>query len=503
MIKRIATFLAVFALGLTMHVNAKSELVIAQGLDISGFDVHDYRTASVESVMINMFDYLIMRNADGNFVPSLAIDWGTISDETWYFKLREDALWHDGSAVTSKDVKFSLDRIASDPSLQSHQLFAHISSVEIIDEYEVHVTTEGPDPILLNRLSNSGGAIVPSGYIQEVGWDGFNRNPIGSGPYKFVEWIRDDRLILEANEDYFLGAPSYDRLVHRVIVEDTTRVNELITGGVDIAVNIPPHEQDRINAISGVSVLPQPTARVMLLVVNTADDKATGSQLVRDALNLAIDNQLLIDTVMSGFGVPVTGRVAQGITHSPLEYYDTYEYDPERAIELLDEAGYQPGELTITIQGPAGRYPMDADLAEIIGVMFEAVGINVRLEVLEWSAYSSRIWEVDNIENVALMGLSNTMFDAWYPQRAILCDGSYRNKTNWCNQDFDSAVNAAAVELDPEKRGKYLQEAYAIVAEEKPQIMLFASEDLVGVRDGVEWTPRIDGLLWMFEAHER
>lgn len=481
-------------------VSAQNEITIAQSTDITGFDVHNVRTSSAESVFINVFDYLVMRSADGDFEPALAAEWEISGETTWTFHLRDDVQWHDGSPFTAADVKYSIERVAFDTSLTSQQVYEHITEVEIIDDYTIDVHTEYPDPILLHRLSSLGAAIVPSAYIEEHGWQAFDDAPIGTGPYKVEEWRRDDRLILTAFADHFRGRPAYDRVVHRVIPEDSTRVNELIAGGIDIAEGVPPLEVERVNNSSRAQILPQPSPRVMMLIMNTADDLPTGDKRVRMALDYAIDNELLVEAVMDGYGVPVRGRVGPAITGSPLDLYDTYVYDSEKAVELLAEAGYGPGELTLKIQSPLGRYPMDSDLAQIIAVMFEEVGINTELEILEWGAFADRIWDPHKIDNMALMGLSNSMFDGWYPQRAILCEGSYKDKTNWCNEEFDAAVNAAAMEMDEDKRSEYIAEAYHIVAEERPQIMLFQSEDLVGVNNSVEWTPRQDALLWMFEA---
>lgn len=501
LVKRMAiSLLTLVSLG---AATAQSQITIAQSTDITGFDVHNVRTSSAESVFVNIFDYLVMRGAQGGFEPALAESWEITGDATWRFYLREDVKWHDGSPFTATDVKFSIERVAHDTSLTSQQVYEHIVGVEIIDDYTVDIHTEYPDPILLHRLSSLGAAIVPAAYISEVGWAAFDDAPVGTGPYKVSEWRRDDRLILEAFDQHFRGRPAYDRVIHRVIPEDSTRVNELITGGIDIAAAVPPFEVDRVNGSDRAEVLPQPSPRVMMLVMNTADELPTGDRRVREALDYAIDDRLLVDAVMGGYGVPVLGRVGPAVTGSPMDLYDAYNYDTERAVRLLEEAGYGPGELSLKIQSPLGRYPMDSDLAQIIGVMFEAVGINVELEILEWGAFADRIWNPHNIEHMALMGLSNTMFDGWYPQRAILCEGSYKEKTNWCNEAFDTAVNAAAMEMDPEKRAEYIAAAYYIVAEERPQIMLFQSEDLIGVNRNVNWTPRQDALLWMYEAAPR
>lgn len=499
--KYLKTLFVSLALSLVATLGfAQSEIVIAQGVDVPGFDPHGHHTTAVEAVLINLFDYLVFRDAEGELEPALATSWEPVADDAWRFTLREDVLWHDGEPFTAADVKFTLERVATDTSLQPNESYRQIREVEIVNDLEIIIHTHGPDPLLLNRISRLSSGIMPQHYVEEVGIEGFTVQPIGTGPYRFVEWVRDDRIVLEAFDDHWRGRPTYDRLVHRTIPEDSTRISELMTGGVHIATNVPPQDRDRIVQAGTADVVLQPTTRIMMLIFNTHDDAVTGDPLVREAIEYAIDNQLLIDAVMDGLGIPTRARISPGISGSPMELYDDYLYDPERAVELLAEAGFGPGELTINVQGPAGRYPLDAELAEIIAVMLEAVGINTSVEVLEWSAYQSRIWNADNIDHFVLMGLANSMFDNWFSMRAILCDGSYRDRVHWCNERFDELMASAETEVDLDARTDMLVEATYIVLEERPWVTLFQSQVLVGVNNNVSWQPRQDELLWMFAA---
>jgi peptide/nickel transport system substrate-binding protein len=482
---------------------APRELVIAQGIDIPGFDVHDHNTTAVEAVHVNLFDYLLFRTPEGEFEPALATEWERISDTAMRFTLREGVTWHDGEPFTAEDVKFTLERVATDSSLQEHGNYRQIREVEIVGPHEVIIHTHDPEPVLLGRLSRIGSSILPRHHIEAVGWEGFNADPIGTGPFRFVEWRRDDRLILEAYDDHWRGRPVWDRLVHRTITEPSTRVAELLTGGVHIATNIPTQDAPRVEAAGDVRIEPWPTPRIMLYLLNTDESVPTSDERVREAIDYAIDNQVLIDALMGGIGTPTRGRVSPGITAAPMALYDTYVYDPERAVELLAEAGYGPGELTIKIEGPAGRYPLDAEIVELTAVMLEAVGIVAEMEILEWSAYLSRIWDADNVENMALIGLGNSLFDAALAYVAITCDGSYAGKTNWCDESFDALIAEAMVELDPDRRAELYGEIYEIVAEERIMVFLFQLENLAGVSESVDWRPRADELLWMYEAQPR
>jgi len=479
---------------------AQREIVIAQGVDITGFDPHGHHTTAVEAVHANLFDYLVFRNADGEIEPALAVSWEPVAEDAWRFDLRQGVLWHDGQPFTGEDVKFTLERVATDNTLLAYDSYRMIREIEVVAPNTIIIHTHGPDPLLLNRIGRLSSSIVPKHVIEEIGWEAFNENPVGTGPFKFVEWRRDDRIILEAFDDHWRGRPVWDRLIHRTIPETSTRVAELISGGVHIATNVPAQDVERVNASGRATAELQPTTRIMLLVMNTHSDALTGDPRIREAIELAIDNQLLVDAVMGGLGVPTLARVSPGIGGSPLELWNTSTYDPERAIELIREAGYEPSDLTIKVEGPAGRYPLDTEIAEVIAVMLEEIGLKTEIEVLEWSAFQNRIWNVDNITHFAILGLANSMFDNWFSMRALQCGGAYRNRVYWCNERFDELMKIAENEVDLKKRTEALIEATYLVYDERPWITLFQSQQLVGVSNGVQWQPRQDELLWMFAA---
>jgi peptide/nickel transport system substrate-binding protein len=498
---RITSRLAALLVALVLGVGAaQSEIVIAQGIDVPGFDPHGHHTTAVEAVLVNIFDYLIFRDADGELEPALATEWEPVAEDAWRFTLREGVTWHDGEPFTADDVKFTLERVATDSGLQPYDSYRQIREVEVVGPHEIIIHTHGPDPLLINRISRLSSGIAPQHYVEDVGWETFATAPIGTGPYRFVEWRRDDRIVLEAFDDHWRGRPAYDRVVHRTIPEDSTRIAELISGGIHVGTNVPPQDRDRVVASGAANVVLQPTTRIMMLIFNTHEEALTGDPRIREAIELAIDNQLLVDAVMDGLGVPTRARVSPGISGSPLELWNDYTYDPERAIELIREAGYEPGEITIKVEGPAGRYPLDSELAEVIALMLDEIGVNTEIEVLEWSAYQSRIWNADNITHFVLMGLANSMFDNWFSMRAIQCDGAYRDRVHWCNERFDELMAGAETEVDLEARTEMLTEATYIVLEERPWSTLFQSQVLVGIADDVQWQPRPDELLWMFAA---
>lgn len=495
--------LALLILGLFALSGAQRTLTVAQTLDVPGFDPHNHGNTAVEAVLTNVFDYLLFRDSNGNIQPALATGYEQVDDLTWRFTLRDDVLWHDGEPFTAADVKFSLERVARDSSLFEYDSFKQIMEVEVVNDHEVLIHTEGPDPVLLNRISRKGADIVPEHVIAAIGWEGFSVKPVGTGPFRFMEWVRDDRVVLEAFPEHWRGPPVWDTVVFRAVPEDATRVGELLTGSVDIAVNIPTQDVERIRAAQGVSVVSQPTTRIMMLLFNTADGKVTSDPRIREAIELAIDKELLVEVVADGFGVPVGARVSPGVNAAPMKYYDQNAYDPERAKQLIAAAGYGPGELTVALQGPAGRYPGDADTLAVVEVMLNDIGVKTTLETLEWSAYNGRIWGADNVDNVALIGLANSLFDGWFALRTLPCDGSYAKRTNWCNPAFDKLLSDAEFNLDLAQRTAQIEAAFDIVAEERPMIALFQIDALVGVSERISWQPRPDEMIWAFDIQPK
>src|SRR5699024_96421 len=178
--------------------------------------------------------------------------------------------------LTAEDVAFSLDRVANNEELSENVYFGPvIKEVTVDNDLEFEIKTEGPAPTLLTLLSKSGGDILPKEYIEEEGMDEFLNNPIGTGPYRYIDWKKDDRVILEKNEDYFEGNVEWDEVVIRAIPENSTRVSELLNDGVDVITNVPPSEWERIENEEDKDIVRSPTSRVMTLIVRTGDDYIT------------------------------------------------------------------------------------------------------------------------------------------------------------------------------------------------------------------------------------
>src|SRR5699024_5886283 len=242
-------------------------LTIAIPTDMTSQDIHDHNNTLTEAIHSNMYSYLFKRSADGDMEGDLVESYDNIDDLTWEMKLHEGVMFHNGDELTSEDVKFTLERVANDESVREYHHYRQIAEVEVVDDYNFIIKTHEPDPILLNRLSRLGSGILNKDYVDEKGLDEAFDNPVGTGPFKFVEWKKDSEIVFEAFDDYFEGKiEDWDELIFRVIPEDSTRVAELLTGGVDLALNVPDHEWNRIEENDGTRIESVTSQRVTTIL---------------------------------------------------------------------------------------------------------------------------------------------------------------------------------------------------------------------------------------------
>ncbi|PKR78172.1 peptide ABC transporter substrate-binding protein [Halalkalibacillus sediminis] len=470
------------------------ELVIATGADMVTFDIHDHNNTSTEAIHVNMFNYLVKTDGEGGFVPDLATEWENVDDTTWNFTLRDDVKFHNGEDFTAEDVKYTLERVANDDSLLEHGNYNQISEVNVLGDYEVEIVTESPEPAMLNRLSRLGSGMLPSQYIEENGFDHFLEEPVGTGPYQYVEWVRDDRVVLEPAENYFGEEAQYSQLTFRAIPEDSTRVSELITGGVDIATNIPPNDWERIEEEEGLKLGQSPTQRVMMLIMRTGEGEVTSDQKVREAIDLAIDNEAIVESLYEGAATPTRTRVTPGNTGANKDLYDTSVYDPEKAKELLAEAGYEDG-VEINFAAPSGRYLKDRESAELIQAMLSEVGITANLEFKEWSSFVEN-YTSKTFDEMFMIGYGNSMFDAALALDRLTQDQN-EGETDYMNEEVEELLNEAESNMDPEERVEQYQRVQEIIAEERPQIYLYQLDAVVGMQSNVDFEPRLDEMIYV------
>lgn len=360
----------------------KDTLTWAQGADITSLDPHQGKETTAVQVTKHIFDTLTVVNPEtGVLEPSLAESWEQTSDTSYIFKLRQDVKFHDGSQMTAEDVKFSLDRAIKSAAVS--YIVDFIDTVNAVDEYTVEITLDAPYAPALRNLSVPFAAIVPKKTVEQDE-EGFKLHPIGSGPYKFVDWKQGDSARLEAFDEYW-GTPAATRnLVMRVIPEASQRTIALETGEVDLAYDILPNDMARINDNPKLALFEAPSLSCYYLSLNMNKVPFDNAK-VREALKFAIDRQTLIDTIACGAGQPADAIIAPLV----FGYYSpgAYEYNPEKAKELLAEAGYPDGFTTsIWVNDNQAR----VEICQAIQAMLQDVGITCNVEVMEFGSFISR-----------------------------------------------------------------------------------------------------------------
>lgn len=463
-----------------------------QGLP-PNLDPHQQLSNVGTRVTYSIFDYLVERDflsgptpgTGFELVPMIAQAWRRIDDLTVEFTLREDVLFHNGDPLTAEDVVFTFERFLNDPPeslLEPRAYFSTVTAVEAVDQYTVRFTTAYPDPVFEKRISSWGGWIIPKAYYQQTGIDGFARQPVGTGPYRVVEFQADDHLTLEPFDEYFGGRPTASRIVFRVIPEIQARVTALVNGEVDLITNVPPDQLAVLQGVPDVEVRSVPLANCHVLRYNCRRPELADKR-IRQALNLAIDRQLLVDALWNGQAVLM--RSHQFEDYGPLYDPDRpyLPYDPDRARALLREAGYS-GEL-IRYNNKPGYYTLGNEAAQAIVEMWRDVGINAEVQLIDWADLPPEERMVGSWSNSNFLADPDGAFwNRWGAETATQRDF-------WTpeNPRFNELGDQQRRTLDQEFRYRAFQEMLDIWEDEAPGTVLYIPIEHYALRKGVEWTP--------------
>jgi peptide/nickel transport system substrate-binding protein len=475
-------------------------VIVAQGVDPTTLDPMNHQETPAANVAVNIFDTLLERDQDLRIVPLLAESYRNLTPTTWEFKLRRGIAFHNGEPFDAEAVKFSLERLI-DPKLKlrGSSPFAPLSHVEIVDPVTVRIHTKAPWPILDTLMAVGQAAMLPPKHYRDRDGAVLGRTPVGSGPFRFVRWVKDDRIELEANAQYWRGAPKIKKLVFRPIPDDAVRVAALQNGEIDIAVNIPPHLANIIANHPRLFLSTAPSVRTIQLLYYThqfdAQNKVAGpypgpvaDRRVRLAMNLAVDVDEIIKTVLDGKGV----RVATMLTDKHFGFdpqLKPVRQDLGRARQLLTEAGF-PGGLDVVLNAPQGRYVRDKEVAEAIAGQLTKAGVRTTLRVHEWGNYLNNMGYVHKAGPVWLIGWGTTSYDAEAVYVPLLRSGKILS--NYYNADFDGMVDEAQTIMDPKRRRELYQRINKLVVEDAAGMPLYQQLDLYGATRRMAWKARGD-----------
>jgi peptide/nickel transport system substrate-binding protein len=302
-----------------------------------------------------LYDSLVWFGEGGKIEPQLAESWEVNEDGTEYtFFLRDDVVFHNGEPFNADAVVFNWER-ASTAGFEYSYHWETASNVEAVDEFTVQATLDSPDALFLSTVADNW-AMIPPGYFEEVGQEGFDAHPMGTGPFKFVEWVKGDHITMEANMDYWRGAPKIQTVTFRPIPESATRVAAIQTGEADIVTRLSSEEAQSLLGVENVKVVKYPVERVYYIAFNnltTGVDQPTMDAKVRQAMNYAVDVDTIIAALFDGFAEPASGFVVAG--ELGFGNVEPFGYDPDTALALLDEAGY-PNGFAMDMACPVGAY---------------------------------------------------------------------------------------------------------------------------------------------------
>jgi len=461
----------------------KKELVVAQGGDISKFDPHFSTSANDIRISFNLFDNLVARHPNGKLEPGLATGWKLTNPTTWTFQIRKGVKWHNGDPFTAADAKYSLER-TWDPNMKTrvNTVFTTIDKVEAPNAETLVITTKKPDPLLPQRLAFYGGQIVPQKYVTAVGGDKFNERPVGTGPVKFVSWTKDDRIVLEANADYWGGKPDFDRMIMRAVPEMGPRVAALLKGEVDIITQLPPDQGDRVNGNASTRVVGALYGGLYVLAVNSKA-KPLDNPLVKQALALGIDRDLIVKELWRGRGIVPSGPIAKGDNHFDASL-PALKYDPKEAKARLLKSGYKNEE--VVIETTSGYMANDKPMAEAIVAMWRDIGINAKVEVLEYSVRAQKNRD-KSFKGMWWSDPTSTLGDPDGMMWRLLAPGGPQDY--WRHPKFDELGEAARFSVDEKFRGQAYKEMTAIALEHFPWIPVIQPYEDYGLQKYVEWTP--------------
>ncbi|WP_035445295.1 glutathione ABC transporter substrate-binding protein [Bacillus sp. UNC41MFS5] len=409
---------------------------------------------SANIVYQKVYQTLIAPDKDFKIQPQLAKEWNVLNDTTWEFKLQEGVKFHDGAPFNAEAVKTTFDRIL-DPKTESPQRekFSMIKEIKVVDDYTVQLLLEYPYAPLLSILASQEGSIISPKALKENP-ESLSQHPVGTGPFVFESWKTGQEISLKRNENYWGKKPNIDRVVFKVVPEDATRLAMIETGEAHINDQVPVTEIERIEASDKMGLYRTEGLAVEYLGFNTKK-KPFDDVRVRKAISHGIEREAIIKGVYNNVGTLANVAMSPKV----LGYSDkvkAYDYDLNEAKKLLKEAGYEKG-LNVTLLTSDRKERIN--MAEVMQSQLKGIGINVKIQVMEYGAYIDMIEKGEH--DMAIGGWGNATGDGDYNQYNLFhsaSQGAAGNHFYYSNPEVDKMIESARKERDEQKRLKLYEE---------------------------------------------
>ncbi|MFD1360748.1 ABC transporter substrate-binding protein [Lentibacillus salinarum] len=461
--------------------DGENTFVFGRGSDSISLDAAIPTDGESIYVTNQIYDTLVQYEEDSTEVKeSLATDWEVNDDNlVWTFQLRDDVTFHDGNDFTAEDVVYNFERwTTSSEFFYYGYMFGAtednpkgiIDNVEATDDYEVEITLSEPNAPFLQTVAMPMFGIASPEAIDEYEDDYF-KNPVGTGPFVFEEWIPDDNITLSKNDDYFGEAANVDEVVFRVIDDNSARFMELQAGSIDAMMGLNPEDIDTAEDDDGLQIIRRPSMNVSYMAMNTDKEGPMSEKKVRQAVNLAIDKDELL-TLYEGIGKPSKNAIPPSLWGYNDDIED-YDYDPDEAKALLAEAGYADGfDVTLyTFANPRPYMPQPKVTAQAIQEMLSDVNINVEIVENDWDSHLTATEHGEH--DMAFLGWTGDNGDPDNFFYVLLdkdnaTEGSAGNIAFYKSDEIHDLFKAAQSEMDQDKRTEYYLEAQEIIHDDAP-----------------------------------
>ena len=470
-----------------------SQVIVVQSADPSTLDPQKAGGSAGGNISFNIFEGLTKQSEDMKEVlPALATEWTAVDDTTWEFKLREGVKFQNGEDFNAEAVKYTVDRMLDPDEANDSSSFKTLQEAVVVDDYTVQLITTQPDPLIPAKVF--GLLILPPQYTEEVGTEEFGQNPIGTGPYKLAEFTPNQRILLEANDNYWGGRPEIDTLIFRPVAEASTRLAELLTGEADIVLDISPEDIPTVEEDKNAHIEAVDSKRVPYIGMDLLEDGPDFLKdvRVRQALNYAVDVDGIIETILSGYSTRLATIYREDFVGFD-ETLQPYAYDPDKAKELLTEAGYSDGDISLKITSNGEIITKGDEVAEAIAGMLQEVGINAEVNPQSYQGIRDMyiggqeahvgdalwVWNWGSREPDANSPLSGTM-------QSTGITSYLRDET------LDAMIQDASSTVDTDERIAKHKAIQAYIYEQAPVIFLYDAMDIYGVSNKINWTPRRD-----------
>ena len=508
----IAAFLCIVAIAPNAHAQKERDVAIGLQAAITSIDPHYHNLSPNNSLLIHIYEPLIKRDANQKLAPALATSWKAIDELTWEFKLRKNVKFHDGTPFTAEDVVATYKRVPNVPNSPSSMatFTKPIVETRIVDPHTIVFKTAAPHVLLPSDLASV--YIVPKAIADKATTEDFNsgKAAIGTGPYKFAEYIPNQRVVLKANYGYWGGEEPWDKVTFKILSNPAARVAALLSGDVQMIETVPTADIAKLSTDKKFALADKVSNRVIYVHLNQWNDKSApfvtakdGKPLdknpfkdarVRKALSMAINRDAIADRIMEKKAVPAA-QLLPDFFYGTSKKLKPLKYDPEGARKLLAEAGY-PNGFALTVHGPNNRYINDDKIAQAIAQFYSRAGIEARVETMPSSVYFTRATKGEF--GYMLLGWGTESGEQGSSLRSLLATYDpgkgmgVTNRARYSNPAFDKQVHDALVTMDDKKREGMIQQAAETAMNDTALIPIHYEVSTWATLKGFRYTPRTD-----------